>query len=292
MADEQIDANSGEDTGSTEPSVSEVPSPSLEDVFDDNFDDKGQDSDDSDVEPDEDSKPGAGDESESDGESTEPSEGAEQNTPDDLSQKPFHEHPRFQELNAKVKETKAALEAANKRLAAIDAREAAKAKAEADARYKAENPELDDDELSDMIINNPKEYEKYLGKKIAENMRAESEAKAAAAQRQTQIKTNADLDRARYEKFFTGKEDLVKPMLENGSMEKFLADNPGTDPIHAFYELSKEAVAAKTIEDARKKWEADMKAKGRFNPVSKSGGKPTTPTPNPKKGRAALYDIF
>ncbi|MBI9091808.1 MAG: hypothetical protein JEZ12_21565 [Desulfobacterium sp.] len=277
MTIETNDANNGEPTGDAE-----VSSSSLEDVFETPDDDGLFATHDFGVdEPEIDLEPGAGEEEDEGGKSEGDSEEAEQNTSKDQIQKPFHEEPRFQEIVKNQRETEAALDAANKRLAEFDARDRAREEARQKAQQKANEPELDDEDLADMMLNDPKGFQDLITKQVRANLKAEAEAEKVAADLRTREQKAANATKERFETFFADKEELVAPMLADGSMEKFLREHPGSDPIHAFYALSEKSRVDTAIAKERKQWEADLKAKGRFTPASGGGSKARSNSDDP-----------
>ncbi len=224
-------------------------------------------------------EPGAGSEHDQDGKSEGTSEGAEQDTLKDQNQEPFHEHPRFQELVQGQKETRTALEESNRTNAELTkANRELLEKLDAREQAKQQKPEPTDEELSDMMLNRPGEYHKYIKDQAVASLKAESEKEKTAAGLKSKEQSAANATRDRYETFFTGKEELVSPLLADGSMEKYLMENPGSDPIHAFNALTEQSRIDAAVEKALKEQEAKLKSKGRFSPAPSGGGGGRTPT--------------
>jgi len=179
----------------------------------------------------------------------ETSEETEQKTESEESEKkPYHEDPAWQRIIKERDEARAALK---------EKEEAAKTDF-----YKPENfnsqieptPEekernkmlddfmaLDDEELSDMMVNEPKKFRALTAMQLDREQTARARKEYEANQR----RTREEREKSGLASFFKGREDGLE-LLQKGEIQKFMADNPEHNGISAYYELTSQARAEET----------------------------------------------
>jgi len=200
------------------------------------------------------------------------SEGAEQNTPKPKSEKTdFHEHPRFQEL---IKEKNELAE----RLAKVEQQKNEpvfkKEPARPKSKYTFKNiMNMSDEDITDQFVSKPKEFLANLVQQAAYEITSDLEAEARAKQERYARQTEQDKVLGTFKNFFQDKEDGIQ-MLKDGTIKKFLKENPGHNPISAYHSIVGETMyqtrLEKAIKEERDKINRELKAAGRIKPIKSS----------------------
>ncbi len=194
------------------------------------------------------------------------SEETEQKTETDtLKDKDFNEHPRFKELIDQKNQFK---EAADK----IPALEQKIADLEKAPDTQFDNiMSRDDDQIIDDFTNSPKKFLANFAQQLwSEFGNRQQSIQSEQDQRAIQERSNKTL-----QEFFDGKDDGIA-MLNDGRIEKFIADNPGHNAISAYHELSGDSQYKTLVEEAvkteREKIYKELKAKGNARSFSPGTG--------------------
>ena len=223
----------------------------------------------------------------------EPSEDAEKNTSDEPESKDkgFHDHPRFKELIQSQRE----LKEENARLKA-EREEKPQPKEPPKSKYKFDNlAAMDDEALSNLIIESPKKFVVNLANQLAHEIKADFEAESAQKEQMTAQEKSQAAQQAAMEKmysFFREKEDATA-MLKDGTIEQFLNENPHHNPISAYLTLVGDKVYQQKLEaekqNIKQQLLKELKAAGKSSPVSQTAPTKThDEAERPAKSKAEL----
>jgi hypothetical protein len=169
----------------------------------------------------------------------------------------FDKHPRFQELNERVKNAEKALETEKLERAKLEGR------LEGTVQKKVETPEaLPFKDISSMTVEQLREWQDDDPKGYAENLKAQARHEAESAIRaETAARAARDNEQGNlkktYETFETKHPDF-KEMWESGKIIKFIESNPGHNPISAYHEMTEETKLADAIAKAKKETEEEV----------------------------------
>ena len=207
-----------------------------------------------------------------------------QKTDSDTSKdKDFHDHPRFQEVIQQKNEAKTEAEAARREIAELKAA-VNKQQQFKPEEVKPQDPQeslrlreldkfmaMDNDDLSEMIINEPSKYRALSMQQLDREQTARSEQQAKVQNQQSiQERTNQTL-----KKFFEDKPDGVE-LVQSGQIHKFIEENPGHNAISAYHEIKgedqyQERLATDVKKETDKIYQT-LKAKGNAGSISTTTG--------------------
>ena len=196
------------------------------------------------------------------------SEETEQKTESRPSEKKdFHEHPRFREL---IKEKNELAE----RIAKLEAEKKQVTNQKPQSKYAFKNiMDMEDEAIVDKFSNSPKSFLANFAQQIAHELRTELEVEARTKQEQQMHQTTQQRALQNMHDFFKDREDGIS-MLKDGTIERFLMENPGHNPISAYHALAGEKVYQAKLEAAlkqeRERITKELKAAGKVAPVTNS----------------------
>ena len=212
------------------------------------------------------------------------SDGAEQNPPDQQSEdKDFNEHPRFKELINQKNEYKAKAEKAAALEQKVAQYEQNQRDQQAQQKPQYENVlKWQDEDIIDKFTNDPKTFLKKYGQQLFHEFQ-DQQGQAYQQQQQKNTQQRAFQNQAE----FFNEDPAAAEMLNNGQIKTFLADNPGHNPISAFYAIAGEAVYQGKIDEAvaeaKTKLTNELKAKGNAASFSSTpGSKTINPSSRPE----------
>jgi hypothetical protein len=201
---------------------------------------------------------------------TDISDGAEQNTPDadESKQKPYHEDPAWQRIIKERDEAKAELaknaqqnsfKPENFEHPVQDPQEAERNK------VLDEFMNLDDEDLSEMMINEPAKYRALS----MQQLDREQTDRAITNQQMLSQKNHQAKAEGGLKSFFADREDGIA-MLKTGEIQNFIKENPAHNGISAYYELTHRKNTEKAVTEAVEKTKKEteeriykqLKAKG------------------------------
>jgi hypothetical protein len=175
----------------------------------------------------------------------------------------FHEHPRFQEI---IRENRTLKE----RLDAIEQKQTSPE----DAGKDAEEPEfkdlsgMDDDDLVDLMEDNPKEFIANIVKQAkAEFMGDLQKQHQEQWEQERQQKAVQSIDA-----FAKENPDFDK-LWDDGKIQKFMEDNPAHNAISAYFVLKKDDFQQEALKKAEEKLTRDLRVKRSAQVL---GGGPST----------------
>lgn len=183
-----------------------------------------------------------------------------QKTETDLTkQTPFHEHPDWQKMVQSKNDANTRADAADQKIADLEAKTTPQ-------QQKVINlMSMDDEKLSDMIVNDPKQYTAL----VAQQLDSEQTTRATATAKQdSEAQKLADVQKG-YVDYFADKSD-GQGMLTDGTIKRYIDDHPGHNPISAYQEITSEATTKtkietavkEAVEESEKKIYATLKSKG------------------------------
>lgn len=198
---------------------------------------------------------------------------------DSSKTKPFHEHEDWQRMVQSKNDANTRADALEKKMADLEA------KVTPQQQEVINLMSINDEDLSDMIVNDPKKYTAL----VAQQLDSEQTARATkTAAKKSEAQSLADVQKG-YSDYFADKPDGVK-MVTDGTIQKFMGEHPGHNVISAYQELTSEArnktlvdnAVKEAVEKSEKKIYANLKAKG----IAMSPATPTSSTaktdPSPK----------
>jgi len=214
---------------------------------------------------------------------TDPVDGATQKASDPTSNdKPadFNEHPRFKELI----EQKNTLKAQNEKYE----RELAQANQGQQQQAPANKPEYEnvlawkDDDIIDRFTNDPKGFLKLFGQQIWH----ESQNQQQQISRQQQQQNTQQQAFNNQAAFFSERED-ARAMLDDGRIKQYISENPGHNPVSAYYQIAGDSLYQgkidKAVSEAKEQVYKELKAKGNAASFSSTpGGKTINPSSAPE----------
>jgi hypothetical protein len=200
----------------------------------------------------------------------------------------FSQHPRFQELIKEKNELK-------DRLSKIEAeKQQPGKKPESKSKYNFNNVMgMEDDEIVDQFTNSPKSFLANFAQQVAHEIMSDVQAEQQAKAQEYEQQTTQQKAVQNLQEFFKDKDDGIA-MLQDGTIESFMKQNPGHNPISAYYALAGEQHTKSQVEAAVKK-ERDkllkqLKAAGKAGPVrGETASRSYADTsPTPAKNKADL----
>ena len=202
------------------------------------------------------------------------SEGAEQNTSskDDAGKEaPFHEHPRWQEMMQEKQTLRNELSELKGRMS-----ERESSKSPLMPELKANSFEnKTDEELLEIMTNNPKGFASDLATAIKENLTQEMQAERSAEQQ----KTLQQRQNETFENYFKGKEAELQAVAPD--IQKYMNENPGHNVISAYEHLTKDSSNTAAIDAARAEERAKVLSELKAGKIAKSastGGPASNPS--------------
>lgn len=185
----------------------------------------------------------------------------------------FDKHPRFQELNQKVKDLQEKLQAA------LTPKEEAAAKATAKADEAKGLPYKDittmsKEELLEWQEDDPVGYAANLYQQIHHESREALKREAEEAEQQKANAQRTETVKATYQKYEAENPDF-REMWDSGKIKEFMDANPGHNAISAHMAMTSEARIKAAVEKAAKETEArviaNFKAKRNAEVISDGG---------------------
>jgi len=199
-------------------------------------------------------------------ESADTSDDEEQNTSEGQTSKSkgFHDHPDWQKMKAERDEGTQKIADLEAKLSSAE-RVATPKPADTPTKAQSKLLAMDEDELADRMVSNPREFIVELFEDFAG---AIEEKQTIKAQAQTQQEQQTVYENS-IKTFFDERPD-GQELLKAGKIQKFIADNPGHNAFSAYDELTRETRQQTAIDEAVKAAEkniyATLKAKGNVNP--------------------------
>jgi hypothetical protein len=202
---------------------------------------------------------------------------------------------RFQEVINQKNEERKAREALEQRIAKNEQQKPqGKKQEQPKSKYRYHNiMAMSDEDLMQELTDTPKQFLQKAFQDFAYEFYNDLQNEQRQQQEQYQQQTTQQRTLQTYQEFFKDKEDGIS-MLQDGTIEKFLQENPGHNPISAYQALAGdkhfESRLKAEVEKERNKLLKELKAAGRAAPV-KSGTTARTyadTRPTPAKNKADL----
>lgn len=186
----------------------------------------------------------------------------------------FDKHPRFQELNERMKAAEDKAAKAQELVEELLAKSGAKGgDAQAEGEDGGHKPiftyeditQFDDDQLREKMEDKPKEFFVNLFSQIVDETVKVVEARGAQKVQQTTVKSTID----KFADSFKGEPDLgvkgFKELLASGEINKFMKANPGHNAMSAYMVMTadarEKAIAEKAAREAADKVQKNKQAK-------------------------------
>jgi hypothetical protein len=200
-------------------------------------------------------------------EDTDTSEGAEQNTPKDESSKDFHQHPDW--IN-REKTHNAAIQKSNDRIAALEKK---LADGEKTTKSELQIDWTNDEKIIESFTENPKLFVSEMFQQFQNERDRLQNIKTEKATQEEK----ANAEKTRLTDYFTKTEGALE-MWEDGSIQKYMDENPGETAISAHRALSEESriktMVDEAVKTAREKWKEELKLKGRAGSLANNANPP------------------
>ena len=220
---------------------------------------------------------------------TDTSEKTEQKTETDSSkQTPFHEHPDWQKMIKSRNDANTRSEALEKKITDLET------KATPEQQKVINLMAMEDEALTDMIVNDPKQYTALVAQQLDSEQTKRNETVAA---QKTEAQQLADRQKG-YADFFSDKPDGIE-MVADKIITKYMDEHPGNNPISAYLQITGEAkekertdaAVEKAVKESEKIIYSTLKKKGIAASPATSTTSSTKDVKAPKVNTSSLNSI-
>jgi hypothetical protein len=198
------------------------------------------------------------DDTKSDTDTTDKDKQADGGGEEDLKGKPFHEHPRFQEITKERDEARAELQEMKGRLAVLETY-ASRGGGGSDATGQDQSggqqadyedlTKLSKDEVLDRLSEDPLSVLANFARQVRHEVRADVLKEVEEANATQSVEKT-------YQSYSEANPDF-QAMLRSGEIDRYIANNPGHNPISAHMALTEEKRIADAVEKAKKEADTD-----------------------------------
>jgi hypothetical protein len=228
---------------------------------------------------------------EPDGEDT-AEEPAQKNEKPESDDKDFSQHPRFKELIKQKNDAQALAKAYGERMARLEAQGKPQGKNGKLFNYN-DVLSLPHDDLMERFSEDAPGLLREYGIQVAHDTIAYMQNQQRQQQQQMTQKQMQDRELSTMRSFFQDKDDGIQ-MLQDGTIQNFMKQNPGHNPMSAYYALVGDKIYQSKLQAElkreREKIEKQLKAAGRAAPVrSQTASKSyADPDPTPASNKSDL----